>query len=189
MYPTAQKITWRTLCLIMLSSCFPLTALSHQTDNMPTVRIIDTVGGNENILSLPLPEDGDPLALPNPSVFQKHAAPYKEVTTKITLKPEEQTEIKLAMAAGQVAVYSWTTDQESVYVDFHGHQPDTEDFFVRYEELDEGKSSHGSLAAPFAGHHGWFLLNMTEHPVTVTFKFAGFFNEVIEYEITSSSPF
>lgn len=189
MYSTTQHINSRTLFLLMLCGAFPVTAMSHESTGTPTIRLIDTVGGNETVLNLPLPEDGEPLVLPNPNVFQKHTAPYQEVTTQITLKPEQQTEIKLAMKAGQVVVYSWTTDQQSVYADFHGHQPDTEDFFVRYEELDEGKESHGSLAAPFDGHHGWFLLNMTEQPVTITFKFSGFFTDIIEYGITSSSPF
>ncbi len=156
---------------------------------MKTLTLIDTVGGNERYLEQALPEDGDPLPLPNPSVFQKQESPASKETIVLTLQPEEQTEVKLLMQPGQTMMYSWKAENGSIYVDFHGHEVDEDVLFVRYEELDEGIQSHGTLSAPFAGEHGWYWVNLEEQPVTITLDITGYFDNVIRHETTSISPF
>jgi hypothetical protein len=184
----------KILATLALISPFLMTlcASSYARDIQKSskfITIVDTVGGNENYLKVNKPDEGEPLALPNPSVFQKHNSPFKSVHREITLQPGEQTETKVAMLPGQVVLYSWRVNEASIYSDFHGHEPKEETFFVRYEELEEGQVSHGSLAAPFDGHHGWYWLNLEEVPVTLTLDIQGYFVEFIDYEVTSSQPY
>jgi hypothetical protein len=69
-----------------------------------------------------------------------------------------------------------------VYVDFHGHNTSFRpDFFVRYKEQEKARGNNGSLTAPFSGEHGWFWLNISQFPVTISLRIVGFHDEVIDY--------
>ncbi len=83
--------------------------------------------------------------------------------------------------AAQVIVYSWKAEGGQVYTDFHGHEPNAGEAFVRYEEQQTGAEGHGSLVAPFAGEHGWFWLNISEQPVTITLQLTGYQREMKDY--------
>ena len=171
-----------------------LTQLNKQeaetTSNEPKqLTLIDNVGGNQQYLPITMPEKGDPIALPNPDVFQKRQVPPNTIQRVINLKPGEQTETKMLMQAGQSINFSWSVEQASMYVDFHGHEPDEELIFVRYEELDFGKEGHGSLSAPFSGEHGWLWVNLEEVPVQITININGYYEKILEYGVTSIEPF
>ena len=47
------------------------------------------------------------------------------------------------------------------------------DFFTRYSE-GEASSDSGSIVAAYKGQHGWFWLNISDQPVTITLEVAGF---------------
>jgi hypothetical protein len=160
-------------------SAMGLTALREPAR---TLQIKDVVGGNEAYKEVPIPEFGAPIPLPNPAVFQKQAGDPKSETVTIALAPGQETEFKTVLKEAQVILYSWKVDRGNIYVDFHGHEPDAPgNAFVRYEELQEGSESHGSLVAPFAGEHGWFWLNFNEFPVTVTLTFSGYYDSTVDY--------
>jgi hypothetical protein len=155
-----------------------LTAMHAPTR---TLQIKDVIGGNEAYREVKIPDPRDPIPLPNPAVVQiKQSAPRSETKT-IKLEPGQQTEIKAIMDAAQVIVYSWKAEGGEVYTDFHGHEPEGGESFVRYEEQQSGAEGHGSLVAPFAGEHGWFWLNISEKPVTITLQFTGYHREVKDY--------
>jgi hypothetical protein len=146
-----------------------------------TLQVKDVIGGNETYREVKIPDAGEPVPLPNPAVAQiKPAAPVSETRT-IKLEPGQQTEIKAVMDAAQVIVYSWKAEGGQVYTDFHGHEPTAGDAFVRYEEQQSGNAGNGSLVAPFAGEHGWFWLNISEQPVTITIQLTGYLREVKDY--------
>lgn len=147
-----------------------------------TLQIKDVIGGNENYREVKIPEPGAPTPLPNPAVIQLKTmdAPTKTVTVK--LEVDQQTEIKAALDAAQVIIYSWKSDGE-VYTDFHGHEPGAGQEFVRYEEQQTGHEGRGSLVAPFKGEHGWFWLNLSDKPVTITLTVTGYYNDIIDYGI------
>jgi hypothetical protein len=94
-----------------------------------------------------------------------------------------ETEVKTVLRENQVITYSWSVDDGIVYSDFHGHTPELgEDFWVRYQEDQRGSSGeHGSLMAPFSGEHGWYWVNLEDHPVTVTLTVNGYFDDMIDY--------
>jgi hypothetical protein len=149
-----------------------------------TIAITDVVGGNESVFEAEIPEYGDPVPLPNPSVFQESATPARTQTFQITIPPGAETEIKTVLEEAKVVVYSWQIDRGTIYSDFHGHTPEAgNDFFVRYKEHQEGSEDNGSLVAPFAGEHGWYWLNYNEYPVVVSLSVTGYFEDTIDYGI------
>ncbi|MBN4053760.1 hypothetical protein JYT97_02630 [Haliea sp. AH-315-K21] len=151
-----------------------------------TIEIIDIIGGNEVVREIEIPMFGDPVALPNPSVFQDQTETARTMSMTIELGAFEQTEIKTVLDEGKVIIYSWeVVGGENVYFDFHGHEASFgPDFFVRYKERQEGlNKSSGSLTAPFYGEHGWLFLNINEEPVTITLNVTGYYNEIIDYGI------
>ncbi|MFO7277588.1 MAG: hypothetical protein DIU56_011175 [Pseudomonadota bacterium] len=158
-----------------------LTALNEPTR---TLRIVDVIGGNERVREMRIPDPGEPVPLPNPAVYQDESRPPQTRTMQIRLDLDQETEVKAVLREGKVLVYSWETDGGEVYVDFHGHDPAAgENFWVRYEELQSGTSSHGSLVAPFSGEHGWFWLNVSDAPVVLTLTVTGYFDDIKDYGI------
>jgi hypothetical protein len=152
------------------------------------IQLSDNLGGNEGIAaaSATVPDAGKPLPLPNPAVSQLHATGPKSETVRITLPEYAQTEVKAVLAANQVIAYAWKVDKGLVYVDFHGHSPDwaNQEAFVRYQEVKDGTAgASGSLVAPFAGEHGWYWLNLSEHPVVITLDISGYYQQIKNYGV------
>ena len=88
------------------------------------------------------------------------------------------------MQQGDVIIYSWSIDKGIVYTDFHADPSENteqypDEYFIRYRE-SETASSSGSMVAPFSGNHGWYWLNIEEHPIQVTLDVAGFYSEIKE---------
>jgi hypothetical protein len=149
-----------------------------------TLEIKDVVGGNESYREVPLPDAGDPVPLPNPEVHQDEPQTFATRTLEIVLGPEQETEMKAALRAGKMMLYTWSTDRGSVYTDFHGHDPEAGDeYWVRYKEQQEGAGNFGSLVAPVTGEHGWYWLNYNDFPVVIKLTIAGYFDDVIDYGV------
>lgn len=157
-----------------------LTAINGPTR---TLQVKDVIGGNENYREVKVPDPGQPTPLPNPAVSQVKAQAPAMRTMVVKLGPFQETEIKTVLDAAQVILYSWKVEGGKVYVDFHGHEPNGGQEFVRYEEQQEGTGGNGSLVAPFAGEHGWFWLNLEETPVTITLQVSGYYKDIIDYGI------
>ena len=148
------------------------------------IEVTDVIGGNETVSEVEIPDYGDPVPLPNPAVHQDEAEARRTVTMEVPIGPLEETEIKAVLGEAKVILYSWSVDRGDIYSDFHGHAPEFgPDFFVRYEEHQEGSGNDGSLVAPFAGEHGWYWLNYNEYPVVVTLTVEGHYDELIDYGI------
>ena len=129
---------------------------------------------------------GAPLPLPNPAVHQVGAAVPTSKTLTVSLPAGAETEVKVVMKTNQVVLYDWHTDKGAVYFDFHGHSPDwaNKEAFVRYQEVKDGlAAAQGSLVAPFDGEHGWYWVNITDHPVVITLKVTGYFEGLRDYGV------
>lgn len=157
-----------------------LNALSNPTR---TIEVVDIVGGNEEYRNVEIPDFGDPVPLLNPNVYQGETAVFQSKSLQIPIGPFEETEIKTVLAQGKVILYSWEVDRGDIYVDFHGHEPDAGDYWVRYQEQQEGVGGNGSLVAPFEGEHGWYWLNYNEFPVVITLNVSGYYSSIIDYGI------
>lgn len=155
--------------------------LTAMREPQRTLEIKDVIGGNENYRTVTIPDAGEPTPLPNPAVSQIKPGAAQETTKTITLQPGQETEIKAVLDPAQVIVYSWQAEGGEVYTDFHGHEPGMGEAFVRYEEQQSGNAGHGSLVSPFKGEHGWYWVNISNAPVTITLNVTGYFNELIDY--------
>lgn len=148
-----------------------------------TIQLVDNVGGNEILREVEIPDFGDPVPLPNPDVHQPADRQPETRTMTVELDIDAETEVKAVLGENKVIVYDWSVDEGIVYSDFHGHTPEFgEDFWVRYQEDQRGSTGEsGSLVAPFAGEHGWYWVNLNDHPVTITLTVTGHFDEMIDY--------
>ncbi|MES0137514.1 transmembrane anchor protein [Mesorhizobium sp. M0016] len=93
----------------------------------------------------------------------------------VTLKPGEGAEIKLVMAKGAQAKYSWTANGAAVNFDTHG---DGGGENISYEKGRGAAEDEGVLEAAFDGNHGWFWRNRTDADVTVTLKTNGAYTDI-----------
>ncbi|MER9204605.1 transmembrane anchor protein [Mesorhizobium sp. M0771] len=93
----------------------------------------------------------------------------------VTLKPGEGAEIKLVMAKGAKANYSWTANGAAVNFDTHG---DGGGESISYEKGRGAAEDEGVLEAAFDGNHGWFWRNRTGADVTVTLKTNGAYTDI-----------
>lgn len=133
-----------------------------------------------------IPDDFDyyePDVLGEPYSKQQ-PQPYRTDTFEIKLEEFEQVEYKAILEQGDVIVYSWSVDDGVVYTDFHadpgeGAEGYPDQYFIRYRE-SESASDSGSLVAPFDGNHGWYWLNIEDHPITITLNVAGYYSEINE---------
>ncbi len=155
------------------------------TEPTRTIEFASTEGGIETLRQAEIPDFGDPVPLPNPDVFQAADGPPMSRTLSIDLEVNGRTEIKTVLREKQAIVFDWQVDRGIVYTDFHGHTPEFgEDFWVRYKEDQRGAASgSGSLVAPFSGEHGWYWVNLNDHPVTITLNVTGYFDDMIDYSV------
>lgn len=138
----------------------------------------------------------EPVPEPEPEVVTAEpaaeapavAAPAPEPTTVpgwrdelvFTLAPTEGKEIKLVMAAGEVASFEWVADGGGVNYSQHGDDGGAQE--VRFEDGRASPGQDGTMAAPFAGKHGWFWRNRGDAPVTVTLRVGGQYDEMVEVQ-------
>ncbi len=98
--------------------------------------------------------------------------PWRD-TISITIPARGDKEYKLLLKQGATIDYSWETDGENLFFDFHGEPTgDTTGFFQSFEK-NEDSQSRGTLTASFEGTHGWYWKNSTRSPVTITLNVRG----------------
>ena len=117
---------------------------------------------------------------------QNQRLKYATETISIELKPNSATEYKAMMREGAALIYSWTASSE-LYTDFHAHLPEgNPDFYTRYSEgrYDQG---HGSIIAPYSGHHGWYWENTSDQSIQIELSVAGFYDQLAEFKIGSDN--
>ena len=95
------------------------------------------------------------------------------------LDPGQGIEIKLVMAEGAVAPFTWTVEGGAVNFDMHGDGSGRE---ISYEKGRAVPEATGELTAAFTGNHGWFWRNRGDAPVTVTLRVAGNYTEIKRYD-------
>lgn len=94
---------------------------------------------------------------------------------KVTLKPGEGAEVKLAMMKGQKVDFVWSVSGGVVNFDLHGDGGAAE---TSYEKGRGVPGAKGTLEAEFDGNHGWFWRNRGEADVTVTLRTNGVYSSI-----------
>lgn len=158
-----------------------LTAISEPARK---IQIVDVLEGNERVREVAVPDAGEPVPLPNPAVHQAEGQPARVETVEVRLEANQETEIKAILKQNKMILYSWNVDRGTVYADFHGHDPAVSgEFFVRYQEHQEGAGAAGSLIAPFSGEHGWFWQNYNDFPVVISLTLSGYYDSIKNYGV------
>ena len=98
-------------------------------------------------------------------------------TVTFTLAPDASAEIKLVMAAGDVAEYAWVAEGGRINFDLHAHGDGQS---IDYDRGRGATESAGSIEAPFPGEHGWFWRNRDDTAVTVTLQLRGNYSDIVE---------
>lgn len=94
-------------------------------------------------------------------------------TITVTLPARGDKEYKLLLKKGATFIYSWETDGEPPFYDFHGEPSgDTTGAFQSFEK-NTGNQATGSLTATFTGTHGWYWKNNSRSPLSITLKVKG----------------
>jgi len=120
-----------------------------------------------------------PQAAPDNGQYAHSAeVPFRTETIEIPIKGDEELEYKFQMRKGQMLLYSWSSGETGMYYEFHaepteGNYP--EGYYMSYQTGDGSTGGHGSLVAPFTGKHGWYFLNLSEHPATIKLQVSGYY--------------
>ncbi|HEX8655285.1 MAG TPA: hypothetical protein VF693_08705 [Allosphingosinicella sp.] len=96
---------------------------------------------------------------------------------QLTLAPGQGEEVKATMNAGDEFSYEWSTGGPVIRFELHGEPiPAQGDEFTSFEK-GSSAGAKGKFRAPFNGTHGWYWLNNTDAPVTVTVSATGAFQK------------
>ena len=98
-------------------------------------------------------------------------------TITFTVEPGATAEIKLVMAAGDVAQYAWAATRGRINFDLHAHG---EGQSIDYDRGRGQTERAGQIEAPFPGEHGWSWRNRNDTGVTVTLQLRGTYAEVTQ---------
>lgn len=129
-------------------------------------------------------EFGQPLPLSSGENFVDGEGRFKSEKITIDLDPDATVEYKAVMQQGDIITFRWSTNGGQVYYDFHAHDDAFgPEFFTRYDE-GEGEDRSGAIMAAYDGQHGWFWLNLEGEPITITLDVAGFYDEVIDIDLS-----
>lgn len=91
----------------------------------------------------------------------------------ITIPSRGDKEFKLIVEHGKSFEYSWKTNGEELFFDFHGEaEGDTSGSFTSYRASTKNQAE-GALKAPFTGTHGWYWKNASSETVIITLKIRG----------------
>jgi len=99
-------------------------------------------------------------------------------TISITIPARGDTEYKLFLAKGAAFEYSWKSNGEKLFYDFHGEPAgDTTGYFKSFNKSTESEAS-GTLIAVFDGTHGWYWKNNTSSAVDIILKINGEYQRI-----------
>jgi len=110
---------------------------------------------------------------PDGPVFSRNDG-YRTDARTLTLSGYGTLEFKYALDEGAAMIYDWTAS-DIVGFDFHTEPASNPD---ASESFDKGEAAarRGAYVAPYAGIHGWYWKNNTDHDVTITLTSAGFYS-------------
>ena len=152
-------------------------AIAVDSGGAPTFRYL-----SPDAVSIERDEYGQVQPVANGENFIASDRGLRTEILEIVLDLDATVEYKALMQQGDALAFRWSTDGEAYY-DFHAHdEAFGDEFFTRYDE-GEGSGSAGSIVAAYDGQHGWFWLNISDAPITITLQVMGFYDEIIEIDL------
>ena len=164
-----------------------VAALVLLTTVLPAEYGLDPFGTGERLGLMALAEAAD-APVDQPTIVSsgpgKIATPqarvYKVDSREFQLEPSEGMEFKYHIERGGGLVYTWTATVEVEY-EFHGEPEGGPAGAYESYELSAGAKGAGNFTAPFTGIHGWYWVNKSPNPITVTLTSAGFYTGATEF--------
>tara|TARA_R110000868_G_scaffold255767_2_gene512369 strand:- start:1669 stop:2292 length:624 start_codon:yes stop_codon:yes gene_type:complete len=120
------------------------------------------------------PEVKRPVEVDNPAPEKQFTE--REDTIEVIVPAGKGIEYKIYMLKYGKMKYEWTTDKETVYLDFHGEvkqEKEVTDVYFESYTLAYSNNMVGTFYAPFEGKHGWFFRNNNNKDITITLKLKG----------------
>jgi len=110
-------------------------------------------------------------------------------SVNISIPARGDKEYKFFIAKGATLEYTWQTNGEALFFDFHGEPAgDTTGYFKSFKRSTDSQSS-GSLTTSFEGTHGWYWKNNTASPITITLKTKGEYQRLdLKKELDQTEP-
>jgi HupE/UreJ protein len=131
--------------------------------------------------------DTDKILTEKGKINELAQAQWKD-SISITIPARDYTEYKLYLKKGAALEYTWETDGETLFFDFHGEpEGDTSGYFKSYKE-NTASQAGGTLTTPFAGTHGWYWKNDTKLPVIITLNIKGVYQRLDTEMETPQEP-
>ena len=103
--------------------------------------------------------------------------PFNKDETAIAVFPGHGKEIKMEMAKGFSADYSWSATGP-LYHDTHGDVYANSEVYLSYSIAESASSDSGNITAFYGGYHGWYWKNNTNQIITVTLKTEGEYHNI-----------
>jgi hypothetical protein len=100
----------------------------------------------------------------------------------LTLQPDEGSEVKATMKAGDEITYEWATGGPKISFELHGEEIGAGDGDYTSYEKGTSAGESGKFRAPFDGTHGWYWENRSDEPITITVKATGAFEKFARVE-------
>ena len=174
--PSKAKLLKATLIALVAAGVVLVTVV------LPAEYEIDPLGTGELLGLVVLSGEGAAGAIPvRADGLIDQEREYRLDRRTFDLEPGEFVEFKYRLEAGQAMIYAWTASywvRSEMHSEADDAEPGTAEFF---EVVERGLYRNGSYVAPFPGIHGWYWLNETDRPVTVTLNAAGFFESAGEF--------
>jgi hypothetical protein len=168
-----------------------VAALLLVTIVLPAEYGIDPLGtgralGLTDIASPPLAGEAEPpkdaaLAPVVSGPLAVYPAGFKVDAYEIALGPYEYVEYKYRLEKDATLLYSWSASAPVLH-DMHGERAEVKDGVPPEQSFDKQsrREASGSLAAPFAGVHGWYWENPGGETVTIRLTSAGYYTSAVE---------
>jgi hypothetical protein len=123
----------------------------------------------------PASPEADAASAPAPTGDAPYA--YRTDAIDLILRPNEGTEVKATMRAGDQMLYAWKADGELMF-EFHGDPKGAAaDAYQSYAKGVQA-AAEGEFEASFEGVHGWYWRNRTKAPVTLHLETRGVYAKI-----------
>ena len=173
--PSKAKLAWATLAALFVAGVVLVATV------LPAEYDIDPLGIGEALgLRVLVTPGSGPIPVREGAIIAARSS-YRLDRMTFVLEPEGWVEYKYRLEEGRSMLYSWTATgwvRSEMHSEADGAPEGTAEFF---EVEEQTVARHGSYIAPFPGIHGWYWLNETDRPVTVTLYAAGFFTTSTEF--------
>jgi len=100
----------------------------------------------------------------------------REDSVQVIVPAGKGIEYKINMLKHGKMKYEWTTDEGTVYFDFHGEVKQAKEAKAVYFEsytIAYSNNMVGTFLSPYEGKHGWFFRNNSDKDIIVSLRLKG----------------